>query len=248
MINRNGRTDRLPHRATAGLSALALFPALMALSGVAMTAPAEAADCGATADAGIDWAGCNKASLMLSSSTMTNAKLDGANLSATDLGSSDLSGATLEKAVLIRTSLHDATATKANFARIEAYRANLSGIKAQGASFYSAELQRANLSEADLTGADFSKAELSRTNFAKSTLTGVRFSLANLARAKFAGTTFEGPIAFDNAFLFLTRIEGLDLSEATGLTQEQVAIACGDAKTTLPAGLTAPANWPCQHD
>ncbi|WP_244475171.1 pentapeptide repeat-containing protein [Rhizobium sp. Leaf341] len=227
----------------AGLCAGIAFASFSGAAG-----PAAAADCEATPNAGIDWSGCSKANLMLPSSTLTDAVLAGANLSATDLGGSDLGGANLEKATLIRASLSGASAEKANFARIEAYRSNLSGIKAAGASFAGAELQRTNLTEADLTGADFSKAELSRVNFAKSNITGTRFSLANLARAKLTGATFKGPIAFDEAFLYLTRIEGLDLSAATGLKQEQVALACGDAKTKLPPGLTPPTNWPCKHD
>lgn len=231
-----------------GLPVAGLCAGIIVASLYGTTGPAAAADCEATPNAGIDWSGCSKANLMLPSSTLTNAVLAGANLSATDLGGSDLAGANLEKATLIRASLSGATAQKANFKRIEAYRSNFSGIKAAGASFAGAELQRTNLTEADLTGADFSKAELSRVNFGKSTLTGTRFSLANLARAKLTGATFEGPIAFDEAFLYLTRIEGLDLSTATGLKQEQIALSCGDAKTTLPQGLTPPPNWPCKHD
>ena len=62
------------------------------------------------------------------------------------------------------------------------------------------------------------------------------------------GTTFEGPIDFTDAFLFLARLEGLDLSKATGLEQMQIDLACGDAKTKLPAGLKAPATWPCKFE
>ncbi|WP_245292335.1 pentapeptide repeat-containing protein [Rhizobium sp. 9140] len=244
--------DRMDLRAKAFLgfslpvAGLCALIAAVSLSGTA--GRVEAADCEATPNAGIDWSGCSKANLMLPSSTLTKAVLAGANLSATDLGSSDLTEANLEKATLIRASLSGAMAEKANFSRIEAYRSNFSGIKAAGASFAGAELQRTNMTEADLTGADFSKAELSRVNFSKSTITGTRFSLANLARAKLTGVTFNGPIAFDEAFLFLTRVEGLDLSAATGLKQEQIALACGDGTTKLPAGLTPPPNWPCKHD
>ena len=47
------------------------------------------------------------------------------------------------------------------------------------------------------------------------------------------------PLVFDRAFMFLTRIEGLDLSVAQGLEQRQIDLACGDAKTKLPAELKA---------
>jgi hypothetical protein len=46
--------------------------------------------------------------------------------------------------------------------------------------------------------------------------------------------------------MFVTRVEGLDLSTATGLTQAQVDVACGDDKTKLPAKLTVPKSWPCK--
>ena len=79
------------------------------------------------------------------------------------------------------------------------------------------------------------------------TITGSKFSLANLARADFRKRNSPGRST--SPFLpFLTRIEGIDLSAATGLAQWQVDMACGDANTKLPAGLTAPADWPCKFD
>ena len=148
----------------------------------------------------------------------------------------------------VRAWLAGARAEKANFARVEAYRSSFVNIVATGASFASAELQRADFSGAHLTGANFEKAELSRAHFKGAVLTGTRFSLANLSRADLTGTKFEGPLVFDQAFLYLTRIEGLDLSAATGLEQAQVDLACGDDKTRLPAGLTTPSSWPCGTD
>jgi hypothetical protein len=47
------------------------------------------------------------------------------------------------------------------------------------------------------------------------------------------------------AYLFLTQIGGADLSQTTGLTAEQLSIACGSAQTILPSGMSPPANWPC---
>jgi uncharacterized protein YjbI with pentapeptide repeats len=48
-----------------------------------------------------------------------------------------------------------------------------------------------------------------------------------------------------NAFMYATRFEGTDLSTVKGLTQTQIDVACGDAKTRLPAGLKHPSAWPC---
>lgn len=225
-----------------------LFLAFAFAAGVAASSPAAAAYCAGTPEPGLDWSECSKKNLMLPSSELAGANLSGTDFSLTDLSNSNLTSANLEKANLVRAWLAGARAEKANFARVEAYRSSFANIIANGASFVSAELQRADLSGAQLTGVDFSKAELGRVNFKGAVLTGTRFAVANLSRANLSGATFEGPIDFAEAFMFLTHIEGLDLSAAKGLQQSQVDLACGDDKTKLPEGLTAPTTWPCATD
>jgi uncharacterized protein YjbI with pentapeptide repeats len=225
-----------------------LASALLLAASLFSAQPTMASDCGSTPAPGLDWSECAKKSLMLTSSELQGANLFGTDFSLTDLSGSNLTAANLEKANLVRAWLAGARAEKANFARVEAYRSSFVNIIANGASFASAELQRADFSGAQLTGANFEKAELGRAHFKGAVLTGTRFSLANLSRAELAGATFEGPLAFDQAFLYLTRIEGLDLSAAKGLEQAQIDLACGDDKTKLPAGVTAPSSWPCASD
>jgi uncharacterized protein YjbI with pentapeptide repeats len=228
-----------------GLCALAAALAMpMAFSG----GPATAADCGSSAAPGLDWRDCSKRSIVIPGSDLQGADLFSTDFTMTDLSGSNLTGANLEKASLMRASLAGAQAGKANFSRIEAYRTNFSGISAEGASFAAAELQRADFTGAKLTGGNFEKAELGRANFDNAVLTGAKFSFANLSRADLSSATFEGPIVLDHAFMFLTRIEGLDLSAATGLEQAQVNLACGNEQTKLPAGLAAPDGWPCASD
>ncbi len=99
-------------------------------------------------------------------------------------------------------------------------------------------MQRSNFTGAVLVNVDFTKAELGRADFTDADITGTKFSLANLARADFTKAKFTGPIDFANSFFFLTRIEGIDLSAASGLAQWQVDMSCGDDKTKLPGGLT----------
>lgn len=209
---------------------------------------ARSADCGAMPAASIDWQGCDKGGLLLKSSALDGADLGGADVSFTDLRGSTLAGTNFEKAKMMRSSLAGSTADKANFARVEGYRTIFAKVSAKGASFASAELQRADFADADLTGADFSKAELGRANFAASVLTGAKFPLANLARADIDQAKFEGPLDVTGAFMLFTRIEGMDLTQATGLAQWQLDQACGNAETKLPEGLKAGANWPCKHD
>ncbi|PSH65015.1 pentapeptide repeat-containing protein [Phyllobacterium sophorae] len=219
-----------------------------AIASICVPYPAAAADCSALAAPELDWSDCSKSKIMIPSSELEGANLHSTNFSGTDLSKSDLKTANLVQANLVRASLAGADAEKANFSEVEAYRCNFADISAVGASFTNAELQRANFRGAKLTGASFEKAELGRADFDQAVLTGVRFSLADLSRADLSQATFEGPLVFDRAFMFLTRIEGLDLSAAQGLEQRQIDLACGDAKTKLPAGLKTPSSWPCPAD
>ncbi|AVA20703.1 pentapeptide repeat-containing protein [Rhizobium sp. NXC24] len=230
----------------AALSGLALAVTMLLASGTHNSA--RAGDCGDVASPGLDWSECSKNNIMLQGSDLQKANLVGAHFDGTDLSNANLTLANLEKATLVRTWLKNARADAANFSRIEAYRSDFSNIMANGARFASAELQRAEFGGAQLTNADFQKAELGRADFDKAVLTGTNFSLANLSRAALSGATIKGPVAFSGAFMFLTRIEGLDLSTATGLEQQQINLACGDKATKLPAGLTTPESWPCPPD
>jgi hypothetical protein len=54
-----------------------------------------------------------------------------------------------------------------------------------------------------------------------------------------------GDADLTGTYMFLTRVSGADLSRTTGLTADQVAIACGSEETLLPEGLSAPETWPC---
>lgn len=223
-------------------SAATLFLALAAV-------PAAASpDCQSDPVAGIDWQECDKKLLILSGNDLSGANLFGVDFTSTDLRDTNLLAANLEKATLVRASLAGSNAKGAKFDRIEAYRTNFSGMDAQGAVFAGAEMQRSNFKDANLTDVDFTKSELGRAQFDGATITGTKFPLANLARADFRTAKFTGPIDFNGAFFFLARLEGVDLSAATGLAQWQIDMACGDDKTVLPAGLQAPASWPCKFD
>lgn len=209
---------------------------------------ASAVDCTASAGPGVDWTDCDKKLIILSGTDFSGATLINTNFTTTDLRDTNLEKADLEKATLVRASLAGSKAAGAKFDRVEGYRTNFSGMDGAGASFSSAEVQRSNFANAVLTGVNFTKAELGRADFTGADITGTSFALANLARANLAGAKFSGPIDFTSAFFFLTRIEGLDLSAATGMQQWQVDMSCGDDKTKLPSGLTAAAGWPCNSD
>ena len=223
--------------ALAGVAAMTMFPTA-----------SRAADCGADAGPGVDWTECVKKVLILSGSDFNGAILTGTDFTSTDLRDSNLLAANMEKATLVRASLAGSHAKGTNFSRIEAYRTDFGKMDAQGAIFNSAEVQRSSFAGSNLTNVDFTKAEMGRAQFGDADISGSKFALSNLARADFRKAKFTGPLDFAGAFFFLTRIDGLDLSQATGLAQWQIDMACGDANTKLPAGLNPAANWPCKHD
>jgi uncharacterized protein YjbI with pentapeptide repeats len=227
---------------------LGFFAACLVMAAGLPFHQADAADCRADPEPEVDWSACSKKNLMLGGSNFTGANFRDADLSYTDMRETNLTAAVLEKATMIRTWFTGARMEKANFARVEAYRSSFQKVVAKGASFASAELQRAAFDGADLSYASFEKADLSRASFDETVLSGASFAYANLSRADLSKASVAGTIGLDRAFMLLTRIEGLDLSRATGLDQSQIDMACGDAKTRLPEGLAAPASWPCPRD
>ncbi|WP_246787641.1 pentapeptide repeat-containing protein [Agrobacterium sp. AGB01] len=207
-----------------------------------------AADCRSDPAPGVDWSQCNKRLLMLGGSNFEGANLEGTDFTYTDLRESIVKSVNFTKAKLVRTSLANTDLAGATLNKIEAYRSDFTNVKADKVPFVNAEMQRADFTGAHLAGADFSKAELGRANFENAVLDDVHFSMANLSRARFIGAKLGGAVDLQNAFLFLARFEGVDLSKVSGLSQGQLDLACGDANTKLPEGLTASKEWPCHPD
>ena len=213
---------------------------------IALPGPASAKpDCSADAAPGVDWTDCDKKIIVLSGSDFNGATLVGTDFTSTDLRDSNLLAANFEKATLVRASLAGSDGGRREIRPDRGLPHQLQRMSAQGATFASAEMQRSNFTDAKLVNVDFTKAELGRAEFADADITGAKFSLANLARADFTKARFSTPLDFANAFLFLTRIEGVDLSAATGLAQWQIDMSCGDGNTKLPTGLKPSSSWPC---
>lgn len=229
----------------AGVGYLIFFAAILMTAIVVQDAVASH-DCRSGPHPGVNWQDCDKTLIVIRGEDLSGANLSGVDFTSTDLRDSNLLAANLEKSTLVRATLSGSVAKGAHFARIEAYRADFSRLDAQGATFMGAELQRAVFHEAKLAGADFTKADLGRAQFDRAEIGGGRFSLANLSRADFRRATFAESPDFDRAFFFLTRIEGVNLANATGLEQWQVDMACGDDMTALPPGIRRPSHWPCE--
>lgn len=228
---------------------LALVAAPMgfaALDGIAVL-PAHAA-CDDPAAAGVDWSECRKRNLIMSEFDFSGSNFSRADLSSSDLRGSKLSGADFEKANLVRASLKGATASGANFTSVLAWRTDLSEADFTEADFSKAETTRSDFTGSNLAGADLSKAEFSRAQFKDADISGVNFDFTNLARSDFREVRFETPPSFNNAYLYRTRIEGVDLSTAQGLASWQINLACGNSDTKLPDGVDAPVEWPCGEE
>lgn len=110
-------------------------------------------------------------------------------------------------------------------------------MRCAGCDLSGAHLRVARIAGANLAGADLSKADLISADLGRTDLTGASLANANLIRASLVGATLTGA-RFEGANLTRTHIEDTDLTGAIGLTQAQLRLACGNANTKLPAGLS----------
>lgn len=122
------------------------------------------------------------------------------------------------------------------------FQADLSYRALDRADFSSARLRQADLSLSTFNDARFDGADLVTANLFAARFTGASFMNADLSRATLVGAHFGGA-NLAGARLDGANMSGAELAGARGLTQAQLAAACGDAATTLPAGLSTP---PCR--
>lgn len=128
----------------------------------------------------------------------------------------------------------------ASCANCDLFQISLAYQSVASRNFSGARIRQADLSLATADGARFHGANMSLTNFF-----GARLSSADLSDTNLEGTTFVGAYLggarFNGAVLNGANFSGAELEDAAGLTQSQLNTACGDATTTLPAGMTIPA-------
>jgi uncharacterized protein YjbI with pentapeptide repeats len=128
---------------------------------------------------------------------------------------------------------------RVNCAKCNLFQADFSYRDLHGRNFAGARLRQSELSLTEFDNANFAGANLSIAN-----AFGARFAHANLSAADlrvggFVGAYFGGA-NLKGAQLDGANFSGAELADAVGLTQAQLAKACGDNSTTLPAGLTIP--------
>lgn len=112
---------------------------------------------------------------------------------------------------------------------------DLKAVDVSGARLRQSDMQLATFDDWNLKGANLSVSNLFGARFNRADFSG-----ANLERATAVGTYF-GRSNFANANLDGANLSGADLSVARGLTQQQLASACGDTSTALPKGMSVPA-------
>lgn len=212
-----------------------------------ITRSAHAA-CTDTAAPSVNWENCRKRNLIMDNFNFSGSNFTRADLSASDLRNSNFQKAMFFKTNLARASLAGSDAEGANFEGVVASRSDFSNGNYKNANFLKAEIGRSNFSSSSLENADMSKADFSRVNFFNSNLKGVNLNFSNISRANLTGVNIDENFSLEGAYMFLTRIEGLDLSASKTLKQWQIDMACGNEKTILPEGISAPDTWPCDFE
>jgi uncharacterized protein YjbI with pentapeptide repeats len=225
-------TGSLPRRAALALLILALGSSV------------ASAQCSDPPEPKVDWTKCQKQRKVMRGQDLRDGRFERTDFSFSDLSETQLTGAFLVRANLTSSTLSGADLRRANLGKVLGSRTNFEDANLAGAVLSKAELNRAKMSRADLTDADLSKTELGRVPLIGAKLNGTDLSYANIARSDFNGSSLVGT-NLTGAYTFQTRITGTDLSQAIGLTQWQLDLACGDGATKLPSGLERPGSWPC---
>jgi uncharacterized protein YjbI with pentapeptide repeats len=128
----------------------------------------------------------------------------------------------------------------ANCPHCNLFQADLSNRTLKGRNFSGARLRQSDLSLSVFNHTDFSGADMRDVNGYGALFTGASFVRANLTNATMVGAYLEGA-NFAGANLTGVNFSGAEMDRAVGLTQAQLAAACGDPSTLLPRGLRLPA-------
>lgn len=167
--------------------------------------------------------------------TCRGCTLAGTNFNGSYLRLASLQHADLRQAKLIGADLTGTLLAHANLEGADLRGANAAGVDLRGANLKGADLSHARLDAAMLTDTDFTGAKLVGTNFRVIELVkGLTLRDADARGAIFRYAFVRG-IDFRGA-----NLSGADFTRAFGLSNEQLALACGDEKTKLPEGLRIP--------
>ncbi len=193
---------------------------------------------------GCDLSGKDMPGMVLRDANFAGSTFNRSNLSGGRVYKSDLSSAHFKKAFLVRV-----TGEYVNFDNSDMQDVTMVETKLHQSVFSNTNLSRADLGRSEFThsnfdGANLTSASAPQANFAGSHFVGANFEHANLQGAQFTESILKdvkfGNAMMENAILNGADFSGADLSEAIGLSQAQLDIACGDPETQLPLGLSVP--------
>jgi uncharacterized protein YjbI with pentapeptide repeats len=182
--------------------------------------------------------------VFLQGANLMQARLDGAHFDLAHLDRAYMLGASLLGASLDRASLSDAM-----LVNVKSSKVNMSGVRLTGADAELIDLTGAQLGCHRISNeapecADVQRATLRRAMLDNSNLEGANLSNSDLRAASLRNAHLEGTRLSDADFRCdteaiigerqCTDIRGANLSEAIGLTSDQLKEACGDKTTLLP--------------
>ncbi len=121
--------------------------------------------------------------------------------------------------------------------RCNLFQADFANLELRGKDLKGARLRQADFSAAVMKHVNLSGTDLRDLNAYGAVFTGSSLAGANLVNATFVGAYLQG-VNLRGAHLEGANFSGAEMARAVGLTQSQLAGACGDATTTLPRGLS----------
>jgi uncharacterized protein YjbI with pentapeptide repeats len=143
----------------------------------------------------------------------------------------EASAAAAQNPVQIEHAKHGADCPRCNL-----FQADFANAELRGKNFAGARLRQADFSAAVMKHVNLAGADLRDLNAYGAVFTGSNLSGANLANATFVGAYLQGA-NLRGAHLEGANFSGAEMARAVGLTQNQLAAACGDNATTLPRGV-----------
>lgn len=183
---------------------------------------------------------------LIADASFTRATLDGSNFTRTFMDGAAVDSASMKDANFSGTVLTNASARATLFNGSTFTEADLTNLMAQAADFSDTTIHDTLLSSSQFSGAFFQNSTLTdsygdRSIFFSADFTGAKvsntdFSRANFTKAKLIDAIFENS-TFRRAVFDEADLSGADLSTAIELTQEQLALACGNENTKLPEPL-----------
>ena len=120
--------------------------------------------------------------------------------------------------------------------RCNLFQADFASRSLPGRDFTGARLRQADMSAAVMTGVRLAHTDLRDVNGYGALLGRADLRGADLTNATLVGAYLQGA-DLSGARLDGANLSGAEASHARGLTRAQLARACGDEATTLPAGL-----------